>query len=165
MSFRPTTDHDRAKLKSSVRRLLRSIGGQDEAACATRVGQQTLSKYASRSASHENDHMPIDVLMDLTMDSDDPAVVKTLCRLANGVFVPLPRTQAAITNWPAAVGLAVKSGADAAEAICKALSDDGQISREEIEDLEIPDKLSRAIEALIVLQTHARSVVELGAAE
>ena len=165
MSFRPTTEHDRASLKSAVRRLLRGIGGQEEAAGATRVSQQTLSKYASPSSAHDRDHIPIDVLMDLTIDGDDPTVVRTLCRLANGVFVPLPRSREAITNWPSAVGVAVKRGAEAAEAICTALSDDGQITPQEIEDLEITDKLSRAIEALIVLQTHARSVLDQEAAE
>lgn len=52
----------------------------------------------------------------------------------------------------------MKRGADAAEAICTALNDDGQITPEEITDLEILNKLSSAIEALVVLQTYARSV-------
>ncbi|WP_297842850.1 phage regulatory CII family protein [uncultured Roseibium sp.] len=155
MSFRPTSEQDRAALKAAARRLVRSGGGQTEAALATRVGQQHLSRYGS--PNHPNEHMPIDVLMDLTIDTDDADVIRTLCRLANGVFVPLPRTSDAVTNWPAAVGKAVKRGADAAEAICTALNDDGQITPEEIADLEILNKLSAAIEALVVLQTYARS--------
>lgn len=162
MTLRPTTDQDRARLKSAVRRLLRGCGGQEEAAEVTRVGQQTLSRYGS--LTHENDHMPVDVLMDLTIDGDDPVVIRSLCSLANGVFVPLPRAGASVTNWPAAVGAAVKRGADAAEAICNALNDDGQISREEISDLQIPDKLSAAIEALVVLQTYAQAVRDQEAA-
>ena len=156
MTFRPTTDHDRAALKSAFRRLVRSGGGQLEAAQATRVGQQALSRYGS--PNHPDDHVPVDVLMDLTIDTDDADVIRAMCRLANGVFVPLPKTHGAITNWPAAVGTAVKRGADAAEAICTALNDDGQITPEEITDLEILNKLSSAIEALVVLQTYARSV-------
>jgi hypothetical protein len=156
MTFRPTTDHDRAALKSAFRRLVRSGGGQLEAAQATRVGQQALSRYGS--PNHPGEHVPVDILMDLTIDTDDADVIRAMCRLANGVFVPLPKTQGAITNWPAAVGTAVKRGADAAEAICTALNDDGQITPEEITDLEILNKLSSAIEALVVLQTYARSV-------
>lgn len=91
MTFRPTTDHDRAALKSAFRRLVRSGGGQLEAAQATRVGQQALSRYGS--PNHPGEHVPVDVLMDLTIDTDDADVIRAMCRLANGVFVPLPKTQ------------------------------------------------------------------------
>lgn len=156
MSSRPTTEQDRAAIKAAVRRLIRHAGGQTEAAACTRVGQPALSRYGSRN--HPDDQVPVDILMDLTMDADDPDAIRTLCRLANGVFVPLPRAQDCVTNWPAAVGASVRRGAEAAEAICTALNDDGRVTLEEIEDLEILDKLSAAIEALVVLQTYARSL-------
>lgn len=158
MSHRPTTEQDRSAIKAALRRLLRAVGGQAEAAECTRVGQPAVSRYAS--VNHPDEHVPVDVLMDLTLDADDPEVIRKLCGLANGVFVPLPRSQNGITNWPAAVGTAVKRGADAAEAICTALNDDGQISVEEIEDLQIGEKLQQAVEALVVLQTYARVVSE-----
>ncbi|CTQ53565.1 hypothetical protein LP7551_02089 [Roseibium album] len=163
MSFRPTTHHDHLALKAAFRRLMRKCGGQDEAAEATRVSRHALSRYGNNA--HCQEHVPVDVLMDLTIDADDPEVVRALCRLANGVFVPLPRARTSVTNWPAAVGAAVKRGADAAEAICSALNDEGQISPEEIYDQQILDKLSAAIEALVVLQGFARVVSEQEAAE
>jgi len=156
MSCRPTTEQDRAAIKAAVRRLIRNAGGQTEAAACTRVGQPALSRYGS--VTHPDDQMPVDVLMDLTIDADDPDAIRTLCRLANGVFVPQPLARACATNWPAAVGASVRRGAEAAEAICTALNDDGRVTPEEIEDLEIHDKLSAAIEALVVLQTYARTV-------
>ncbi|MFC6656543.1 phage regulatory CII family protein [Roseibium salinum] len=143
-------------MKAAFRRLLRDAGGQSEAAAATRVGQQALSRYGS--PHHETDHVPADVLMDLTMDADNPEVIRTLCRLAGGVFVPLPATRRNDACWPQELGAMVRSGAEAAESICKALSDDGRISLEEIQDLDIRNKLSAAIEALAVLDGHARQV-------
>jgi hypothetical protein len=156
MTHRPTTEHDRAALKAAFRQLMRVGGGGVASSEATRVGQQALSRYGS--PNNPEDHAPIDIVADLTIDTDDPVAVRALCRIANGVFVPLPKAQGSVTNWPAAVGTAVKRGADAAEAICTALNDDGQITPEEIADLEILDKLASAIEALVVLQTYARSV-------
>ncbi|MBO6759151.1 MAG: hypothetical protein JJ902_22695 [Roseibium sp.] len=156
MTVRPTTEHDRAALKAAVRALTRACGGQDRAAMATRVGQSTLSRYGS--IAHPHEHVPLDVLMDLTIDADDPDVVRTLCRMANGVFVPLPKPSVVPTTWTAALGAAVKSGGEAADTICRALNDDGQITPEEIADFEIIEKLSAAIEALAVLQLYARQV-------
>lgn len=91
MSFRPTSDQDRAALKAAFRRLLRTCGGQESAAEATRVGQPALSRYGS--ASHEIDHAPVDVVMDLTIDADNPVVLKEMCRIAHGVFMPLPEAR------------------------------------------------------------------------
>ena len=108
MTNRPTTDHDRAALKAAFRKLMRAGGGGVAVSEATRVGQQHLSRYGS--VNHPNDHAPLDVVADVTIDSDDAVVVRALCRLANGVFVPLPRASAAVPNWPAAVGTAVKRG-------------------------------------------------------
>lgn len=156
MTYRPTTEHDRAAIKAAFRRLLRHAGGQSEAAGATRVGQQALSRYGS--PCHENDHVPADVLMDLTMDADNAEVVRTLCRMAGGVFVPLSPSRRDAACWPMQLGAMVRSGAEAAESICKALSDDGRISLEEIQDLDIRAKLSVAIEALAVLDGHAQAV-------
>ncbi|MBN8180999.1 phage regulatory CII family protein [Roseibium aggregatum] len=156
MTFRPTTEHDRAAIKAAFRRLLRDAGGQSEAADSTRVGQQALSRYGS--PHHETDHVPVDVLMDLTMDADNPEVVRTLCRLAGGVFVPLQAARPDDACWPQQLGALVRSGAEAAESICKALSDDGRVSLEEIQDLDIRAKLSAAIEALAVLDRHAQAV-------
>ncbi len=159
MNSRPTTEHDRAAIKAAFRRLLRDAGGQSEAAGATRVGQQALSRYGS--PHHGTDHVPADVLMDLTMDADNSEVVRTLCRLAGGVFVPVPSARRDASCWPRQLGEMVRSGAEAAESICKALSDDGRISLEEIQDLDIRSKLSVAIEALAVLDSHAQ-LVEAG---
>ncbi|MBO6758299.1 MAG: hypothetical protein JJ902_18330 [Roseibium sp.] len=156
MSVRPTTDHDRAALKAAVRALIRACGNQEQAAMATRVGQSTLSRYGS--IAHANEHIPLDVLMDLTMDADDPNVVRLMCRLASGVYVPLPKPSLVPRNWTAALGAAVKSGGEAADTICRALNDDGQITPEEITDFEVVDKLSAAIEALAVLQIYAAQV-------
>ncbi|EAV44924.1 hypothetical protein SIAM614_12953 [Stappia aggregata IAM 12614] len=96
--------------------------------------------------------------MDLTMDADNPEVVRTLCRMAGGVFVPLQSSRPDDTCWPQQLGALVRSGAEAAESICKALSDDGRVSLDEIHDLDIRAKLSAAIEALAVLDRHAQAV-------
>ena len=91
---RPTTDHQRAAIKGLVRRQVKACGGQESAATITRVGPKTLSDYGNAHTEKYRDiQMPVDVLMDLTLDGGPVALIG-LCRIAGGAFVPLPDASA-----------------------------------------------------------------------
>lgn len=163
---RPSDDQARLALKTALRAQVRACGGQEAAADVTRVGQQTLSRYCA--ASHPNEHVPVDILLDLVLDTGDPAVLRRLCQLAGGAFVPLsefgtetgPRAGSNATPgfWTKALLEAVGRGGEAAAKLSTALADDGEISVHEITELHIRESLSGAIEALLVLDRFAAKV-------
>lgn len=136
------------------------------AADVTRVEQQTLSCYCA--ASHPNEHVPVDILLDLVLDSGDPAVLRRLCQLAGGAYVRLsefgakagPRagTNATPGFWTKALLEAVGRGGKAADALSTALADDGDISVHEITEPHIRESIAGAIEALLVLDRFAANV-------
>ncbi|MBA5778225.1 hypothetical protein H2509_13940 [Stappia sp. F7233] len=158
---RPSSENERRALKSAVRMQLRQCGGQDSAASITRVSQQQLSAYGNAdNERHENEHMPIDVLLDLTLDAG-PVALTEICRLSGGAFVQLPSTHSDGV-WAAEIGRAVKEGGEAAAKLCEALATGGTITAEEIRELDIVREISEAIEALIALRQHCNRVINAG---
>ena len=87
---------ERLVLKRATDAMLSGVGGQTKAAPHTRVGQSTLSSYASRH--HSDAFVPIDVVADLEPLAQEregwPHVTQALCQLMGGVFVPLPEVPA-----------------------------------------------------------------------
>lgn len=166
MSARPTSDQARAALKAAVRVQVRACAGQEAAASVTRVSQQTLSRYGS--INHPDEHAPIDVVLDLVLDTGNAAVLQRLCQLAGGAYVPLSEFGADATPragsnappdfWTKALLEAVGRGGEAAAKLSTALADDGDISATEIYNLNIRASLSGAIEALLVLDRFAAKV-------
>ncbi|SDT96700.1 hypothetical protein [Stappia sp. ES.058] len=156
---RPTSDHQRAAIKGLARRQVQACHGQESAASITRVGGQTLSDYGNaRTEKYRDIHMPLDVLMDLTLDGGPVALIG-LCRMAGGAFVPLPQPGEG-SAWAVEVGEAVRKGGDAAARICAALADDGKVDAAEIAEHAILDHLAEAIDALVRLKSHAAQVLE-----
>lgn len=156
MTLRPSSDIERAQLKAAFRKLVRKCGGGECAAEATRVGQPALSRYGSNS--NPNDHAPIDVVLDLCLDSDDDSLIRTVCRMVNGAFVSLPKQSLGPTTWTSGILDAVSGTTAAADAICRALNAGEQVTAQEIADQQIIEKLQRAIEALVVLRLYADQV-------
>ena len=159
---RATSDHQRAALKGLVRRQVKACHGQESTASITRVGAKTLSDYGNaHTAKYADIHMPLDVLMDLTLDGGPVALIG-LCRMAGGAFVPLPQPGEG-SAWAVEVGEAVRKGGDAAARICAALADDGKVDASEIAEHAILDHLAEAIDALVRLHRHAQDVAKEGA--
>jgi len=86
--FLPQRDY--LSLKATFRRLVILVGGGNEAAAQTRVGQQALDRYGSVSAEHEDRFAPIDVIADLEAACGEPIVTRKLAELAGHVLSPLP---------------------------------------------------------------------------
>ncbi|EFO32593.1 hypothetical protein TRICHSKD4_2395 [Roseibium sp. TrichSKD4] len=162
MMVRPTTEHDRRALKTSVRSTLRAAGSQTEAEQATRVSQQTLSTYGSTNPRHADCHMPIDIVMDLVMDTHDTSILNTMCRLAHGVFVPFQNCTKRPTAWTQGLSEVVRKGAEVSERVLKALEDDGEISPEEVRDYKMIDAIDGNIQALLMIRARLLEVSEKG---
>lgn len=158
MSFRPSTHGARQALKAALRAVLRAAGGQDVASDVTRVKQPQLSRYAS--PTHENEHAPLDVVLDLTLETGNTAVLQLLCRQAGGVFVPLPDTNKTPMIWTKAVFEAVGRNGTAVDAFGRALADDGDVSAQEIREMKIREHLARLLETVVLLDRYAEQVLE-----
>ncbi len=105
---RATSDKDRRRLKLATQRTTCLCGGQESAACVTRVNPKTISDYANTGNDrHVDTFMPVDVLADLILDrraaGEVAPLLTQLCELAGGVFVPTPE----VTNEPGVLDLEV----------------------------------------------------------
>ncbi len=116
---------ERLALKRATDAMLSAIGGQTKAAPHTRVGQSTLSSYASRH--HHDAFVPIDVVADLEPLAWEregwPHVTQALCQAMGGVFVALPEVPAEDGDVLILMGRVSKEAGDVAHAICDAMAD------------------------------------------
>ena len=76
VKIRPTTEHDRQALKAAVRRLLPMAGGVSAFEKVTRVNASTLSRYGAPDEAIS--HMPIDVAMDLMLDTRSNGIMSIM---------------------------------------------------------------------------------------
>ncbi|WP_376710874.1 phage regulatory CII family protein [Pseudochrobactrum lubricantis] len=76
VKIRPTTEQDRQALKAAVRRLLPMAGGVSAFEKVTRVNASTLSRYGAPDEAIN--HMPIDVAMDLMLDTRSNGIVSIM---------------------------------------------------------------------------------------
>ena len=76
VKIRPTTEQDRQALKAAVRRLLPMAGGVSAFEKVTRVNASALSRYGAPDEAIN--HMPIDVAMDLMIDTQSNGIVSIM---------------------------------------------------------------------------------------
>lgn len=161
---RPSNEHQRAALKRASAHQVRQAGGQEAAAALTRVGRQTVQTYCSAAADHADVYMPLDVLLDLTLDAvardEAPVLLREICALSGGAYVAGPGASGAAADWGRLLALTVGSGGAAAAAVCQALADDGQVSADEVRFLSIRELLSAAIDNLSALRARADQLLE-----
>jgi hypothetical protein len=124
----PATDY--AALKAATRQLVSAAGGGNEAAKATRVGQQVLSGYGSLAPEHRDRFAPLDVVADLEAECGQPIVTRKLAALNNCLLVQLP-------TGPGHGAVTERSGRSAHEfgevmaGVFGALANDGRITPDE----------------------------------
>ena len=140
----------RHALKRATDDMLAALGGQTKAAPFTRVGQSTLSTYAS---VHNRDAFaPIDIIADLeplTRDSEGfPFVTQALCAVMGGVFVALPDVPASDADMLTMMGRLSKEAGDVTQAICGALAD-GRVDR--VEQTNIRSEVRQLLEIAVAL--------------
>ncbi|MTH96557.1 hypothetical protein [Roseibium sp. RKSG952] len=69
MPTRRTTEEQRHKLKAAVRRQIGLLGGVDAVEELSRVRHQMHSNYAGIGEDQRDFHMPIDIVMDLSLEA------------------------------------------------------------------------------------------------
>ena len=74
------------QIKIAAKRQTQASGGLESAATVTRVRASTLSHYQNQN---DKDHMPVDVLVDLTRDSGNPALLRYIAHACGYDLVPM----------------------------------------------------------------------------
>lgn len=85
--MRTNTKDEYKALKSATRRQIKASGGLESAASVTRVEVSRLGQY--QQPQHPS-YMPIDVVTDLTTDSNETEILQTMAGIANCLLLPLP---------------------------------------------------------------------------
>lgn len=147
----------RHALKRATDEMLSALGGQTKAAPYTRVGQSTLSTYASRNCPDA--FAPVDVIADLEPLTGDaagfPFVTRALCAIMGGVFVPLPDVPAGNADMLTMMGRLSKEAGDVTQALCSALAD-GRIDR--VEQSHIRREVRQLLEIAVALDAIVANV-------
>lgn len=147
----------RLALKRATDTMLSALGGQTKAATHTRVGQSTLSTYAS--VHNADAFAPIDVIADLEPLTREfpgyPAVTRALCAINGGVFVPLSEVPTSDADLLTMMGRLSKEAGDVTQEICAALSD-GRIDR--IEQGKIRREVRHLLEIAVALDAIVANV-------
>ncbi|MEO3997205.1 phage regulatory CII family protein [Mesorhizobium sp. CAU 1732] len=104
MKDRPTSDHQRQKLKASTKRSVDRAGGGTVFAGHTRVEGAQLSKYAA--LSEINAYMPIDVAVDCDMIGGAPIILGTMATVLGYSIAPIESTPGRVT--PELVGSLIR---------------------------------------------------------
>jgi hypothetical protein len=124
--MRPTSDHDRERLKGATDRAIKRAGGVSALAALTRVEAAALSKY---KAGHEPAFMPLDVAADADMAAGSPVILAALASIEGYAIAPLSGdTASAVT--PAMVGHLIRETGDVSAGVLEAMAD-GRLSRNE----------------------------------
>lgn len=141
MKIRPTSDHDRLRLKAATGQAIARAGGGVVLSQGTRVEPPALSKY---KAPHEADHfMPIDVACDADMKAGAPIILSAMAATLGYVVTPADRDAGPLTLEM--VGEVICESGDVAPVILDALAD-GRLSPAECAAIE--RECNEALEAL-----------------
>lgn len=154
-----TTDEQR--LKEATKALQRAAGGVEVCGEITGTGKSQHGNYQNQ---HAPDFITVDRVAKLEAvthgSPHHPQITRLLCRLAGGIFVPLPEangTEDALSGLT--LTLAAELGDVSAE-IRRGLADDGMISPAEamcvLEELDQLDRASAQLRMLLVRIAEAK---------
>ncbi|MFN3549250.1 MAG: phage regulatory CII family protein [Mesorhizobium sp.] len=144
MKDRPTSDHDRARLKGATKRAIERAGGGTAFAAQTRVEPPVLSKYA---APHEDHFVPVDVACDADMAAGSPVILSAMAATQGFRLVPIDDVAPAFS--PTMVGQLIRETGDVSAAILEAMAD-GRVTPAERRAIEI--EIDEALVALFTLR-------------
>ncbi|MFK4824818.1 phage regulatory CII family protein [Paenochrobactrum sp. BZR 588] len=159
-NLRPTNEQQRRQLKAVVRRLLEMAGGVSSFEHVTRVQAPALSKYGSLDDAAA--HMPIDIAMDLMLDTRSNGILSAMAAMLGFKLVALDAD---------GQGENLPDITDVASLLCgisqlvKAVSNsvaDGVITPEE--ERIISGKMEKSIQEIRALQRRVKAAVKGGAA-
>jgi hypothetical protein len=91
--------------------------------------------------------MPLDVVADLEHDTEVPHVTRELARLSGYVLVQIPPASVCPSMMPLLGSLAKEAG-DVISRVSEALGNDGKVTPDEIEKLELTREVREGMEAM-----------------
>lgn len=137
------------RLKAAAKDLVGAVGGIEAAADVLGKGKTTIGRWVN--INDEDYSMPVEAVAALERVTHGtpghPQVTRELCRLAGGVFVPLPDGVASNGELRAGVMHLSSELGDVAREIDKALGDGKVCVREETAiHRQIDDLIAKAVE-------------------
>ncbi|MEP9397948.1 phage regulatory CII family protein [Mesorhizobium sp. KR2-14] len=119
MKDRPTSDHDRRRLKAATERGIKRAGGGSMLAEQTRVEAAQLSKY--KAVQEDAAFMPIDVAVDCDMVSGSPVILSTMASLLGYSVAPCAPER--VKYAPELVGTLIRETGEVSAVILEAMAD------------------------------------------
>lgn len=141
MTTRPTSDHDRQRLKAATGRSVKRAGGVTSLAAQTRVNEPALSKYAAQQEA--GNFMPIDVALDCDMTAGAPVILSSMASIAGYTIEPIRDAPDKLT--PQMIGALIRETGDVSACLIDAMAD-GQLTP--VERSQISKEIDEALEAL-----------------
>ncbi len=141
MKIRPTSDHDRQRLKAATERSLKRAGGGSAVAEQTRVETAQLSKY--KAQQEDLAFMPIDVAVDCDMLAGNPIILSAMAATLGYSVSPLGA--APVRYAPELVGALIREVGEASAAILDAMSDGKQTDAERTKIAKEIDEAAMAL--------------------
>lgn len=96
MKIRPTSDHQREKLKSATKRSIDRAGGGSALAAQTRVEAAQLSKYQARH--EETAFIPLDVALDADLAAGAPVILSAMASIQGYSIAPIEGAGGKLTH-------------------------------------------------------------------
>lgn len=161
VKIRPTTEQDRQALKAAVRRLLPMAGGVSAFEKVTRVNASALSRYGAPDEAIN--HMPIDVAMDLMIDTRSNGILSIMAAQLGYKLVSLGNQN--FGNTLPDIGdmsRLSKSVSDVMQEYAQAIAD-GAITPREKQQIDI--KIEEAVQMLRAFQRKIDGATSKGGAQ
>lgn len=160
MKARQLPANDYAGIKAATRRLIAEAGGAVDAARATRLDHQGISRFGNSHPDHDERFMPADVIADIEAECGQPILTRKLAELSGYLLVAVPVAGRSGAVLGAVTAKALKETSDVFVALGEGLGD-GAICAADAERIgrEIDEAMSKL--AGLKLQVEA----EAGAGE
>lgn len=155
MSGRTHPAHVYLGLKSSFRRMVRHLGGQEAAASLTRADHQRIGRYGR---PHETMQSPIDVIVDLETEAGEPFVTRRLAEAQGYTIVRRPAIDRSGDLDARDLGGIAKETGEAVAALGQIIAG-GAITPQVIQHMNLRREIREAIEALTAVDAGIAAIL------
>lgn len=145
--FHPAATYKR--LKAASRRLVHECGTEEEASAVTRVSRSKIGHYGNINMAET--FMPLDVVIDLESSVGNPILTREMARLQGHVLIELPHVMDE-SEWHRSIGKLARGAGAVIAGISEALADDGDVSAEEIIELEILKQIDDSLQLMSAMR-------------
>lgn len=122
---------DRLQIKRATELLVKSVGGIEPAAALLGKSASAVGRWTNKNDAEYS--IPVAEMAELEANAPSALVTRALCRLAGGVFVPLPQAPGCDSALPLTVMELASELGQVSGKISEGLSDDGVLDDAEID--------------------------------